>query len=611
MQEMAQEMKIYDFEDERQALLFAAYHREANPYGLHTSMFIPTLKTQASDEQQKEWLPLANSRRILGTYAQTELGHGTFVRGLETTAHYDPKSREFTLNTPTITSTKWWPGGLGYTSTHAIIMARLIVGDKDHGVHGFITPIRSLQDHKPLKGIMLGDIGPKFGYNANDNGYMRLEGVKIPLKNMLNRFAKLHPDGTYEKPPHTKLSYGTMVFVRANMILLAASALAKACTISIRYSVIREQGMVTPKQKDETKLLNYKSQQYRLFPLLASAYAIHFTGEFVLEIYRDLLKRLGDGDFSTLPLLHATTSGLKALVSTVASDGIEEARKCFGGFVYSLFCGLATLFADYVPSCTFEGDNFVLFQQTARFLIKQLKIAVSGKKLQGNVAYLQNYGITSKEKCEARTPQDFLDPTIQLKAFQHRATRLICESAQCLDESTKGGRSFEDSWNSNMMELIRAARAHIQVVVLQCFIDKVQSLPSSPHKNALKRLCDLWALWHIESPFAACSSEFVEDDYFTKIQVTMARKQVNQLCDEIRPDAVGLVDAWNFSDAALESALGRYDGNVYENMLAWAQQTPLNREAQKNGGVDVKGYNDFIRPILSKGDEEVALKAKL
>lgn len=32
------------------------------------------------------WLLLA---QIIGTYAQTELGHGTFVRGLETTATYD------------------------------------------------------------------------------------------------------------------------------------------------------------------------------------------------------------------------------------------------------------------------------------------------------------------------------------------------------------------------------------------------------------------------------------------------------------------------------------------------------------------------------------------
>lgn len=42
---------------------------------------------------------------------QTELGHGTFIRGLETTATYDPKTQEYIINSPTLTSYKWWPGG--------------------------------------------------------------------------------------------------------------------------------------------------------------------------------------------------------------------------------------------------------------------------------------------------------------------------------------------------------------------------------------------------------------------------------------------------------------------------------------------------------------------
>ena len=42
----------------------------------------------------------------LGTYAQTELGHGTFIRGLETTATYDPEAQEFVLHSPTLTAYK-------------------------------------------------------------------------------------------------------------------------------------------------------------------------------------------------------------------------------------------------------------------------------------------------------------------------------------------------------------------------------------------------------------------------------------------------------------------------------------------------------------------------
>ncbi len=36
---------------------------------------------------------------------------GTNLRELETTATYDPKTQEFVLHSPTLTSIKWWPGG--------------------------------------------------------------------------------------------------------------------------------------------------------------------------------------------------------------------------------------------------------------------------------------------------------------------------------------------------------------------------------------------------------------------------------------------------------------------------------------------------------------------
>ena len=43
-----------------------------------------------------------------------------------------------------------------------------------------------------------------------------------------------------------------------------------------------------------------------------------------------------------------------------------------------------------------------------------------------------------------------------------------------------------------------------------------------------------------------------------------------------RPEAVTLVDAFDYSDYNLNSALGRYDGNVYEDLFERAQVSPLN-----------------------------------
>lgn len=38
--------------------------------------------SHGTGEQQAEWMDLAWNCKIIGTYAQTELGHGTFIRGL-------------------------------------------------------------------------------------------------------------------------------------------------------------------------------------------------------------------------------------------------------------------------------------------------------------------------------------------------------------------------------------------------------------------------------------------------------------------------------------------------------------------------------------------------
>ena len=96
--------------------------------------------------------------KIHGAYAQTELGHGSNVNGLETTATLDKSTDEIVIHTPSTSAYKFWPGELGVFATHAVVMARLIVDGTDHGVQAFFAPIRD-KDHKPFPGIDVGDIG--------------------------------------------------------------------------------------------------------------------------------------------------------------------------------------------------------------------------------------------------------------------------------------------------------------------------------------------------------------------------------------------------------------------------------------------------------------------
>lgn len=97
-------------------------------------MFRMSIENLSNEEQKARWLPKIQNVDMLGCYAQTELGHGSNVAGIETTATLDKTTDEFVIHSPTITSTKYWPGDLGRFTSHALVFARLIIGKKDLGV---------------------------------------------------------------------------------------------------------------------------------------------------------------------------------------------------------------------------------------------------------------------------------------------------------------------------------------------------------------------------------------------------------------------------------------------------------------------------------------------
>ena len=84
-------------------------------------------------------MPKIHNLDILGCYAQTEIGHGSNVAALETTATFDKKTNEFVIHTPTQTATKWWPGEMGRQSNYALIMAQLVIPDDDGEVNNYGT----------------------------------------------------------------------------------------------------------------------------------------------------------------------------------------------------------------------------------------------------------------------------------------------------------------------------------------------------------------------------------------------------------------------------------------------------------------------------------------
>lgn len=202
-------------------------------------------------------MPLINNLQFLGCYAQTELGHGSNVAGLETTATFDKDKDEFVIHTPTIRAVKFWPGSLGRVATHAVVMAKMIIDGKVYGVQPFMVPIRSRENHLPFPGLEIGDIGTKLGYNTVDNGYLSFNQYRVPRFSLLSRFVRVSREGEFELLGDPRLLYQIMVMTRAMIIFGAASVLLRACTIATRYAVCRRQFVTEKGSKRERKILDY------------------------------------------------------------------------------------------------------------------------------------------------------------------------------------------------------------------------------------------------------------------------------------------------------------------------------------------------------------------
>lgn len=353
---------------------------EPMPYGLHGTMFLLTLFGQSNDKQGMKFFSRAMNYEIIGCYAQTELGHGSNVRGLETTATWNNDKKTFTIHSPTLTASKWWIGSLGRTANHAVVMAQLIVNGVSHGPHPFCFQIRDMETHQPLEGIHVGDVGPKFGYNTMDNGFLLFNNVEVPHDAMLAKHSRVDKKtGEYIKPKSAALVYGTMTWVRSTIVWQSGGVLARGVTIAIRYCAVRRQfkdNDAPAEQKGESQVLDYSMVSYRLLTLLASAYALHFTGKLMMDMYQNGTSGISNDPSteaqenmnSALGDLHATSCGLKSLSSTIAADGLEQSRRACGGHGYSSFSGIGPFYCDYLPNITWEGDNYMLTQQVARYV---------------------------------------------------------------------------------------------------------------------------------------------------------------------------------------------------------------------------------------------------
>lgn len=558
--------------------------------GIHSGLFLETVKALGSAEQLQHWLSkgAGSLSHFYGCFGMTELGHGSNVAGLQTTATYNPADETFTVHTPNLAATKWWIGGAAHSATHSVVYARLIVKGKDYGVKNFVVQLRN-GNGELLPGVAVGDIGKKMGRDGIDNGWIQFTDVKIPRFNMLNKYTQIDPSGKVTIPPFQQLGYSALVMGRVSMAVDSYHVGKKFITIALRYATLRRQ-FGKDSEGLEKKIIDYTHHRKRLFPLLATVYALNSSSLEILRVQDKTLKLLENGGnvkdvIPDLKDLFSLSAGLKAFSTWETAKLIDEARQSCGGHGYSSYNGFAQGYADWVVQCTWEGDNNVLSLSCGRALIQNCLSLEKGEKVGEFTSYLKDNG--NDDFTLKIQDLEYVDRII--KAWEIVSKKLVQSSTAKFNKFKKEENGDQElAFEKVSSNRFNIAKIHTKLVILKTFHKRVVNAPENL-QNILSSLLQLYAL-HI-------TSENISQFYsFDIVKGSDFLENLNYKIDEIneflRPNIIGLTDAFNLSDFMIDSRIGKKNGDIYENYFQFV--------ANNNSDLKPHYFDKLMKPFLER-----------
>ncbi len=541
-------------------------------FGVQFGLWGGAVQQLGTRRHHERYLKPTATLELAGCFAMTETSHGSNVQELQTTATYDCDTQEFVICTPSEGANKDYIGNAADHGHVAAVFAQLIVGEERHGVHAFVVPLRDENgDLKP--GVRIEDCGPKMGLNGVDNGRIWFDNVRVPRDALLNRYGNVNEEGRYESPIEDAnkrffTMLGALVQGRVCIAGASLSASKSALAIAVRYGLRRHQ--FGPPDEDEVVILDYRTHQRRLLPLLAKTYALHFAQDELRQKFHEVTQAGDEAQERDRRELETLAAGMKATASWHATTTIQTARECCGGAGYLSVNRFAALKADTDVFTTFEGDNTVLMMLVAKGLLTDFKDQFSDFNPREMVTFVAGQAVeTVVERLFARkivqfigdavTPSeddaDMLDREYQLELFRWREGHITAAVAQRFKRGLDDDYDPFEVFRAVQDHATNAARAHMGTVLLEAFHAAIERCEDESAKTALSRLCDLYALSDVE----ADSGFFQEHGRLSANRCKAIRREVNRLCNEVRGQASTLVDAFGIPDEVLAAPIAVAD----------------------------------------------------
>ena len=472
-----------------------------------------------------------------GCFAMTEIGHGSNVRELETTASYEAETQEFVLDSPGFAAGKNYIGNAACHGRLATVFAQLETGGRGRGVHAFVVPIRDAEG-RVLPGIRIEDNGPKMGENGVDNARLWFDRVRVPRAALLDRFGRVHADGTYESEIASDgarffAMISALVGGRISIAAAGLSAAKSGLTIAVRYAARRRQFRL-PGAGEESPLLGYATHQRRLLPLVAKTYALDFALKHLVT--RRVLTVSGR-DTAGAREVERMAAGIKATATWHTTRVLQECREACGGEGYMSINRLPALKADADIFTTFEGDNTVLLVWIGRLLLTEALGAAPSEGSNGVPP------LPAGDEIAERGPW----------LLRQREEQMLAEIVASYQGRIATGTDAHTAVAQEQLALRRLAAAHMERVVLEQFALGIEQGVEAGLREVLGQVRDLYALSVIEEARAW----FNEHELLTPAASKTVPRQVDDLCARLAPEAVALVDAFGIPEECLASPIGR------------------------------------------------------
>jgi acyl-CoA oxidase len=566
--------------------------------GVQWGLFGAAVHQLGTEEHHRRWLPGIMSLEIPGCFAMTEIGHGSDVASIATTATYDPETEEFEVHTPFKAAWKDYIGNAAVHGRAAVVFAQLITRGVNHGVHALYVPIRD-EELNLLPGVSSEDDGHKGGLNGIDNGRLAFDRVRVPRENLLNRYGDVAADGAYSSPIESPgrrffTMLGTLVQGRVSLDGAAANASKIALTIAIRYAYQRRQ-FSTGGDREQV-LMDYQLHRRRLLPLLAQTYASTFAHHELLETFHDVFTSAQDRPEDRVEL-ETLAAALKPVSTWHALKTLQQCREACGGAGFLTKNRFTSLYQDLDVYATFEGDNHVLLQLVAKRLLGDYSkefaslnvgsitkyVTSRAEDLALNRTGLRRVAQSIQDSGDSRRAVNALkEAQSQRELLQNRVHTLISAAAQELRRARKLPEEEAAAvFNSQQVRLIEAGRAHGELLQWEALTRAVEE-QEGQNAVVLTWLRDLFGMTLIEKNMGW----YMSHGFVSTRRARTLEPYINRLMERLEPYSLDLVDAFGYKQAHLRAEISsgiegvrQEDAADYRDRLRASSEAPVDEKS--------------------------------